>query len=154
MRSFTAKTLLKAVRERDIALALEALNAGVDINSEVSADEVGLSGVAPILPLWFAILGGEAEFVRLFIERGARVRTVYPYGATPLMAAIVQRQLKPRGVDVGDAIVCLLLDAGADVDAATPGGGTAWTQAEAYADAELLRLLARFREDTKRVQST
>lgn len=59
--------------------------------------------------LYTAACGGEDGAIRLLIENGAKVNTHHPYDHNSF-------QLVPRGRAGADQMMCLLLDAGADVN--------------------------------------
>ena len=162
-----AVPLMKALRDGDKQafkrLALQTPNAG------------SLRGPGGTTPLMQAVLYGDAESVRLLLDKGADPNVRNEAGATALMWAANDlektRLLLDRGADVNARsedsrtalliaagqfgsreVVKLLLDRGADTKAKSPGLGgdmTPLTEAARLPDEALLRLLIERGADLK-----
>ncbi|HVL55128.1 MAG TPA: ankyrin repeat domain-containing protein [Burkholderiaceae bacterium] len=83
-------------------------------------------------PLHYAVTGGNAEIVRMLLERAAFIDAVSPNGTTPLMMAVRHRHF---------TIARMLVDEGADPTLKNEGGWTAAEYARAHRDEELARWL-------------
>lgn len=114
-----AKTpLLYAAREGSAEIVGMLIDAGADI------EQADANGTTPLLA---AIINDSMETARLLIDAGANVNAVDWYGQTPLWAAVDLRNLdvpgptRDNGVDrdAALALIELLLERGADVDART-----------------------------------
>ena len=131
------------------------LSRGLDVNAEVNG----------VTPLELAAGAGRAEAVRVLLDGGARVDRKNASGVTPLIWAVhggnveAVRLLVRAGADVNaaeyngitplimaasrdPAIVRTLLDAGADKDARSSAGTTAYDAAAAAENEENMVLLA------------
>lgn len=138
-------------------------------------DPGNMRGPGGTTPLMQAVLYGDAESVRLLLNRGADPNVRNEAGATPLMWAVNDlektRLLLDHGADINarsedsrtalliaagrfgaQEVVKLLLDRGADIKAQSPGLGgdmTAVTEAARLGDESLLRLLIERGADMK-----
>ena len=118
---------------------------GMDVNV-VDASSGGTT------PLHRAVLCQSLETVRLLLDAGADVNAKAEFGTTPLMIALPNdrqdvlaredhRRRFPKWTDPRLAMIELLLDAGADVEAVDAYGQTAQAQAEALEDSAIVELL-------------
>ena len=83
-----------------------------------------------------AVLNNRLDLARLFLERGANVNHVDKAGYTPLLLA--------ASIDFGyTAMIDLLLDAGARIDAKNPAGKTAIDLARQYQHTRFVPALER-----------
>ena len=128
-------------------------------------DAANRSGFGGFTPLMYAVLYGDANSVRLLLERGADPNLRNLSKASALMYAVDDadktRLLLDRGADANarsdegqtplliavlghanaDAVVRLLLDRGADVKLTSPTGGTVLATAGFSGNKQLLELL-------------
>lgn len=101
-------TLLRAIRDRDVARVRALLAAGADPEAGSYAPYEALRSVSvdrATTALWEAIGSGVPELVEALLAAGARVHPLAPDHMPPLHGAILQRQL---------AMVPVLLRFGAD----------------------------------------
>lgn len=91
-----------------------------------------------LTPLFFAVQSGYVDAAELLIKHGANVSAVSEMGTMPLHTAV--RGLTESGSDK-KAIVTLLLDAGADVNAPERYGNTALMSAVQIPDVEVTKML-------------
>lgn len=117
------RELLIAAGQGFVARAEGLLKAGANVNA-----------VHPPWQLTPLLAASEISFdmVKLLIARGAHVNVSDRDGMTPLMRAIVLRDLR---------MVKLLLDAGAQINATDHRSHTAFTHAILRSDADILKLL-------------
>lgn len=117
------RELLIAAGQGFVARAEGLLKAGADVNT-----------VHPPWQLTPLLAASEISFdmVKLLVARGAQVNVRDRDGMTPLMRAIVLRDLR---------MVKLLLDAGAQINTTDHRGHTAFTHAILRSDADILKLL-------------
>ncbi len=137
-----------------------------------SANAVNAKGESGWTPLMYAALYGDAETVRLLLDKGAKPNAQNDDGGTALMYAIEDgektRLLLDRGADPnlrsGEgrtalliaagrpgsySVVKLLLEKGADVKARPPDGRGVLVQAAGSYEVEVLRLLLDHGAETK-----
>lgn len=103
------QSLVKCIRQLDPSAVAHQLDLGVDPN--LADQEFG------IIPLSWAALYGDAEIVRLLIERGANVNGKNNDGYRPLHSAAFLGHVQ---------VVDLLLQQGADASAVGRQNDTAW----------------------------
>ena len=117
------RELLIAAGQGQVARAEALLKAGANVNS-----------VHPPWQLTPLLAASELNFdiVKLLVARGAKVNVSDRDGMTPLMRAIVLRDLR---------MVKFLLNAGAQVNVADHRGHTAFTHAILRSDADIAKLL-------------
>jgi len=118
---------------------------GMDVNA-VDASSGGMTS------LHRAVLSQSLETVRMLLDAGADVDAKAEHGTTPLMIALPydrrdvlareeQRRWSPDWTDPRLAMIELLLEAGADVNAVDGYERTVLAQAEAVEDTAIVRLL-------------
>ena len=153
--------LIAAVKANDLAIATELIGAGGDVNARDSIKDsaflyAGAEGLNDILRLTLANgadvtstnrFGGTAlipasehghvETVRILIAAGVPVNHVNNLGWTAIQEAI----LLGEGGPAQQAVVGLLLAAGADPDIRDPQGRTALDNAERLGFAEIATLI-------------
>src|SRR5438045_4976951 len=100
-------TLADLIQNGDRAAALDAINAGADVNA-VQGD-----GTAP---LHWAVYKVDPELVSTLIKHGAKANVTNKYGSSPLAEAVKLANVK---------LLTLLLDAGADAESPNADGETA-----------------------------
>lgn len=117
------RELLIAAGQGFVARAEGLLKAGANVNT-----------IHPPWQLTPLLAASEISFdmVKLLVARGAQVNVHDRDGMTPLMRAIVLRDLR---------MVKLLLDAGAQINTTDHRGHTAFTHAILRSDADILKLL-------------
>ena len=161
--------LMYAARENAIDAAKALLDAGADINVQDP------EGVTPLLE---AILNVHYDLAKVLVERGADPKIADKAGMTPVFAVVEMRtptwersrpRLEERGEIDGPALIGLLIDRGADPDAALTGrqlsryhgggsaafaqGTTALMQAVRFKHLDLARLLLERGADVTRKQN-
>jgi ankyrin repeat protein len=117
------RELLVAVSQGQVAYADKLMKAGASVNTP-----------HPPLRLTPLLVASELSFdmVKLLVARGAEVNVHDRDGLTPLMKAIVLRDLR---------MVKLLVSAGAQINATDQRGHTALTHAVLRSDADILKFL-------------
>ena len=161
--------LMFAARENAIDAARALIDAGADINAQDP------EGVTPLLE---AILNLHYDLAKVLLERGAEPRTPDKAGLTPVFAVVEMRtptwersrpRMEERGEIDGPTLIGLLIDRGADPDAALTarqlvryhGGGsaafaqgtTALMQAVRFKHLDLATLLIERGADVTRKQA-
>jgi ankyrin repeat protein len=119
--------LALAIRHGDSEIVRKLLDLGAEIEGADSE---------PWSSLEYAVLNNRLDVARLLLERGADINYVDKAGYTPLLLA--------ASIDFGDtAMIDLLLQAGARVDAKSPAGKTALDLAREYRHAGFVTRLER-----------
>lgn len=113
--------LLYAAREN----AIDAANALIDAGADLDVQDP--EGVTPLLE---AVLNLHYDLARVLVERGANPKIADKAGMTPVFAVVEMRtptwersrpRLEERGEVDGPALIGMLIDHGADPDAALTG---------------------------------
>lgn len=119
---------LDAVKHGDVEAARAAINAGVDVNAD-------LSGTTALI---IAAQHGHVDMARLLLDHHADVNAVAGGGFTALMNAAYYGH---------QDIVTLLLESGADANAQTENGKTALSLAQKKKRTEVVELLEHARQN-------
>jgi ankyrin repeat protein len=125
-----------AVQTNKLALVKALLEHGADPNSRLTrpppplrGDFVDYRGYAGATPLWLAANARypNVEMLRALASAGAEPRVTVQDGTTPLMAAVGMAQNDARLADETSAlaVVTVLVELGADLNAVNRGGQTA-----------------------------
>lgn len=123
-----------------ISFALSLPGSSYSEEADIHADSIGSGGIDISYELRTAIITDDVEKVRLFIEQGAPVNTIYDDGLTPLFEAIARS-------NGSTDIIHLLLRSGADPKL-KPNGSSALSMALRTNDERLIALFRAFAGDT------
>jgi len=132
------ETLTTAAKTGNLALMQQALAQGANV------DALDYNFLGKPTALWVACIGGRLEVAQLLLDKGANVHFAHSRdGKTPLMAAIDY-----------PAVIQLLLERGAQVNATDNDGWTALLSAAAHGRLESMQVLVRAGADVNRANTT